>query len=75
LLGELKEEVRKLYKGNVVYMKRQTNLEHNCMNKFIKPKVDIIINNYTSNIASTQLKSAIDKVNDVTKMASEILEE
>ena len=55
LLSDVKEEVRKLYKGNVTYMKRQTNLEPNCLDKFLRPKTEKILENYQSSISSKNL--------------------
>ena len=75
LLQDLKEEVRKLYKGNVSYMKRQTNLENNCMSKFMKSKVDVIIENYTSVTSTQNLDNAFKKVQAVKDMAGDIIEE
>lgn len=75
LLGEVKEEVRKLYKGNVQYMRRQNNLEHNCMSKFISPKVDVIIENYGSVTSQQHLNDAFKKVSDIQKMTTDIIED
>ena len=75
LLCDMKEEVKKLYKGNVVYMRRQTNLEHNCMSKFIKPKVDVLIDNFTSVTSTQNLDNAFKKVSEVKAMAGDIIEE
>lgn len=54
-MADVKEEVRKMYKGNVSFMFKQTNLERNCLDKFLKPKMIKIIENYSTSISSKNL--------------------
>lgn len=58
LLNDVKEETRKMYKGNVSFMFKQTNLERNCLDKFLKAKVNKIIENYSTSISSKNLNAA-----------------
>jgi hypothetical protein len=55
LLQSLKDEVKKMYKGNVQFMLKQTNLERNCLEKFLKPKVQTLLENYNTSISSKNL--------------------
>ena len=65
VLADVKEEVRKMYKGNVSYMFKQSNLERNCLDKFLKPKIAKILDNYSTNISSKNLNKAFEKVDEV----------
>ena len=58
LLHSVKDEVKKMYKGNVQFMLKQTNLERNCLEKFLKPKVQVILENYNTSISSKNLNNA-----------------
>lgn len=68
-LLDVKEEVRKMYKGNVSFMFKQTNLERNCLEKFLKAKVTKVLENYTTSISSKNLNAAFQKVDEVKNIA------
>lgn len=65
LLSDVREEVKKMYKGNVQFMMKQTNLERNCLDKFLRPKVATLLENYNTNISSKNLNAAFQKVDEV----------
>ena len=69
LLHSVKDEVKKMYKGNVQFMLKQTNLERNCLEKFLKPKVQVILENYNTSISSKNLNNAFQKVDEVKAIA------
>jgi hypothetical protein len=52
LLNDVKEEVKTMYKGNVGFMLKQSNLEKNCLDKFLRVKITKIIDNYNTKISS-----------------------
>ena len=54
-------------------MLRQTNLERNCLEKFLKPKVAKLLDRHTSSIKSKNLNAAFDKVDEVKAIASKAL--
>ena len=58
LLSDVREEVKKMYKGNVQFMMKQTNLERNCLDKFLRPKITLLLENYNTNISSKNLNAA-----------------
>lgn len=69
-MADVKEEVRKMYKGNVNFMFKQTNLERNCLEKFLKPRVAKILENYNTSISSKNLNAAFQKVEEIKDTAS-----
>ena len=52
LLNDLKDEVKAMYKGNVGFMLKQSNLEKNCLDKFLRAKITKIVENYNTKISS-----------------------
>ena len=58
-----------MYKGNVQFMLKQSNLERNCLDKFLRSKVTKIIDNYSTNISSKNLNQAFSKVDDIKSIA------
>ena len=58
-----------MYKGNVQFMLKQTNLERNCLEKFLKPKVQVTLENYNTSISSKNLNNAFQKVDEVKAIA------
>lgn len=69
LISDLKNEVVKMYKGNVDFIFKQTNVERNCLGKFLTPKVSKLVENYTSSISSKNLNAAFQKVDEVKSIA------
>jgi hypothetical protein len=65
----MKEELRKMYKGNVSFMFKQSNLERNCLDKFLRAKVSKIIENYNTSINSKNLNAAFQKVDEIKAIA------
>ena len=65
----MREEVTKMYKGNVSFMFKQTNLERNCLDKFLRGKINKIIENYNTAISSKNLNAAFQKVDEVKAIA------
>jgi len=55
LLNDVKEEVKAMYKGNVGFMLKQSNLEKNCLDKFLRAKITKIVDNYNTKISSKNL--------------------
>lgn len=55
LLNDVKEEVKAMYKGNVGFMLKQSNLEKNCLDKFLRVKITKICDNYNTKISSKNL--------------------
>lgn len=58
-----------MYKGNVGFMFKQTNLERNCLDKFLRIKINKIIDNYSTSISSKNLNAAFEKVDEVKAIA------
>ena len=58
-----------MYKGNVAFMFKQTNLERNCLDKFLRPKITKILDNYSTSISSKNLNKAFEKVDEVKQIA------
>jgi hypothetical protein len=54
-------------------MLKQTNLERNCLEKFLKSKINTILDNYNTCISSKNLNMAFQKVNEVKAIASRSL--
>ena len=50
-------------------MKRQTNLERNCLAPFLNGKISKILDKYTSSISSDNLNKAFAKVEEVKEIA------
>jgi hypothetical protein len=50
-------------------MLKQTNLERNCLDKFLKPKISTILDNYNTSISSKNLNAAFQKVDEVKMIA------
>jgi hypothetical protein len=73
-LNDIKEEVVKMYKNNVSFIFRQTNLERNCFDKFLSKKVPKIIENYNTSISSKNLNAAFQKVDEVKAIAARSIE-
>ena len=44
-----------MYKGNVGFMLKQSNLEKNCLDKFLRAKITKIVDNYNTKISSKNL--------------------
>lgn len=74
LLADLKNEVVKMYKGNVDFIFKQTNVERNCLGKFLTPKVTKLVDNYSSSISSKNLNAAFQKVDEVKSIAGRTIE-
>ena len=51
-MNDVKEEVKTMYKGNVGFMLKQSNLEKNCLDKFLRAKITKIVDNYNTKISS-----------------------
>jgi len=47
-----------MYKGNVGFMLKQSTLERNCLDKFLRQKMVRLIENYSTNIQSKNLNQA-----------------
>lgn len=73
LLADVKTEVAKMYKGNVDFIFKQTNVERNCLGKFLTPKISKLVDNYTSSISSKNLGAAFQKVDEVKSIAGRTL--
>lgn len=58
-----------MYKGNVSFMFKQNNLERNCLEKFLKAKINKIVENYNTSISSKNLNAAFQKVDEVKAIA------
>ena len=58
-----------MYKGNVSFMFKQTNLERNCLDKFLRTKVNKVLDNYSTSISSKNLNAAFQKVDEVKNIA------
>ena len=58
LLNDVKDEVKAMYKGNVAFMLKQSNLEKNCLDKFLRAKITKIVDNYNTKISSQNLNKA-----------------
>ena len=56
-------------------MRRQNNLDHNCMSKFISPKIDIIIDNYLTVTNTKNLDEAFRRVEEIKGMTNDIIDE
>ena len=69
-LNDIKDEVVKMYKNNVVFIFRQSNLERNCFDKFLSKKVPKILDNYNTSISSKNLNAAFQKVDEVKQIAA-----
>jgi len=74
LLNQVKSEVSSMYKGNVEFMLRQSNLERNCLSKFINSKVNKILDSYRSNIKNEKLGQAFEKVDKIKGEANEAIQ-
>jgi len=60
-----------MYKGNIEAIFTQTNLERNCLERYIKGKVSKIVENYKSVISSKNLNKAFAKVDEVKNLAGQ----
>jgi hypothetical protein len=58
-----------MYKGNVGFMLKQSNLEKNCLDKFLRVKITKICDNYNTKISSKNLNQAFAKVDEVKAIA------
>lgn len=58
-----------MYKGNIGFILWQSNLERNCLEKYLLGKVNKICDNYRSNISSKNLNKAFQKVDEVKNLA------
>ena len=65
----MRDKVKEMYKGNVSFIFKQSNLERNCFDKFLKAKVQTIVENYSTNISSKNLNLAFQKVDEVKNIA------
>lgn len=75
LLNDVRAEVTKMYKGNVQFIFKQTNLVRNCLEKFLKPKVAKILENYNTSISSKNLNMAFQKVDEVKQIAGRSIQQ
>ena len=74
ILTEVKEMVRNLYKGNVEWMFKQSNVERNFLSKFMTPKVNKILENYNTSISNKNLNAAFQKVDEIKSIAGRSIE-
>jgi hypothetical protein len=58
-----------MYKGNVEWLFKQSNVERNFLSKFMTPKVNKIIENYNTSISSKNLNAAFQKVDEIKSIA------
>ena len=50
-------------------MLKQSNLEKNCLDKFLRAKITKIVDNYNTKISSQNLNKAFQKVDEVKAIA------
>ena len=62
-----------MYKNNVSFIFRQSNLERNCFDKFLGAKVTKILDNYNTSISSKNLNAAFQKVDEVKQIAGKAI--
>ena len=58
-----------MYKGNISKILMQTNLEENCLDKFLRSKVLKIMQNHQTSIKSKNLNAAFEKVDEIKTIA------
>lgn len=68
-LGEVKDQLAKIYKGALSFILKQPNLEPGCYNKNFIKTFKKIMSNYETGINSDVVNEAFDKVQDLKKMA------
>ena len=68
-LGDIKDQLSNVYKGNLSFILRQSNLTANCYDKMFKPNFTKVLENYNTGISSGNLQMAFQKVDEVTEIA------
>ena len=65
LLKDVRDQVNTMYKSNMSKILVQTNLEKNCLDKFLRNKTLKIMENHNTSISSKNLNAAFQKVDEV----------
>jgi hypothetical protein len=69
-LVDIKTDFTKIYKGNLPFILKQTNLTPNCFDKMFKQNFQKIIDNYNTGISSKNLQQAFKKVDELKDIAA-----
>ncbi|CDW81914.1 vesicle-associated membrane [Stylonychia lemnae] len=69
-LEDLKKEFSAIYKGNLGYIFKQTNLTPNCYDKAFKAAFNKVLDNYNTGISNKNLQNAFRKVEEVKDIAA-----
>lgn len=68
-LEDLKKEFSSIYKGNLSFIFKQTNLTPNCYDKPFKTAFNKVHDNYNTGISNRNLQNAFRKVEEVKDIA------